>query len=62
MARWSAAMTALHPRATDELCQRCGAGMLLLTLLPAHGNQPAYRIFGCTKCTFLKWTEEITGQ
>lgn len=56
-------MTALHPQAPDDLCRRCGAQMFLLTSLPANGNQPAYRIFGCTNCTFLKWiAEQMSGK
>jgi hypothetical protein len=53
----------LSPPVGDELCQRCGASIFLLTRLPANGHQPAYRIFGCSGCTFLKWiAEQITGE
>jgi len=32
--------------------------MEVLAHLPRHGDQPAYRIFGCTKCTFTEWITE----
>ncbi len=44
-------------------CQRCRSGMELLTRLPATGENPAYRIFGCTACYFVEWiAEQIVGE
>jgi hypothetical protein len=36
-------------------CKRSSAPMELLAHLPRQGEQPSYRIFGCTKCTFNEW-------
>jgi hypothetical protein len=34
----------------DQCCKRCSSAMELLTRLPATGETPAYRIFGCAAC------------
>jgi hypothetical protein len=36
-------------------CKRCNAPMEFLAYLPRLDKQPAYRIFGCTKCKFNEW-------
>jgi hypothetical protein len=44
-------------------CPRCHAAVALVTVLPAWGQHPAYRIFGCTECTFMEWiAEKISGE
>jgi hypothetical protein len=43
---------------SDRACQRCTAPMNLLTLLPRTSENPSYRIFGCSACTFVEWIAE----
>jgi len=47
----------------DQSCKRCSSVMELLTRLPATGETPAYRIFGCAGCSFVEWiAEQVTGE
>jgi hypothetical protein len=36
-------------------CERCAAGVELLTVLPGTVDHSAYRIFACTACNFVQW-------
>jgi hypothetical protein len=47
----------------ERSCQRCGSPVELLTRLPATSENPSYRIFGCTACSFIEWiAEQVTGE
>jgi len=46
---------------SDRSCQRCDAPLTMLTLLPRTGEQPQFRIFRCTACSFIAWfAEQVT--
>jgi hypothetical protein len=47
-----------RPRTHDadpNACERCAAPVELLTVLPRRIDHSAYRIFGCTACSFVQW-------
>src|SRR5215831_20771994 len=46
-----------HTRRADDpaACRHCGAPVELLNVLPRRGDQPEFRIFGCTSCTLIEW-------
>jgi hypothetical protein len=42
-------------------CERCGGHLRLLTILPRASDHPAFRIFGCETCSFIRWVADTLG-
>jgi hypothetical protein len=43
-------------------CDRCGHDVHLLTILPRASDHPTFRIFGCARCSFIRWVAEAGGE
>ena len=42
----------------NQVCERCSGPLVELLHIARTAEHPAYRIIGCTACTFMKWIAE----